>query len=141
MRLAFVFRTLAALAFIALVLVACFEPGAFAVVRDRASHSAVWLALGLIAAAFGAKLTLAVPAFGAKAHITAPLLLTLAAPYLLRATVLNATTLKSFGLRLRTSAAAFARPKTNPVVHNSDIPAALPARVATALAAAARARR
>src|ERR1700734_2989979 len=85
MRRASVFKTLALAAFIALALIACFEPHAFALIRLRASENALWLVLSLATAAVSAKLTLAVPAFGANAHVSTPLLLLLAAPYALRA--------------------------------------------------------
>ena len=136
MSRASVFKTFAFAAFVALGLIACFEPRAFALIRLRASENALLLVLSLATAAVGAKLTLAVPAFGANLHVSTPLMLTLAAPYLLRASLWKSGALSFvWRKRFRPGASKAAKP-----AYPAGVPAALPTRVAVALAAAARAR-
>jgi hypothetical protein len=140
MRRASVFGILALLAFIALALIDFLEPRAFALVRLRASENALFLVLSLATAAIGAKLTLAVPAFGTNLHVSTPLLLTLAAPYLLRSALWKSGAWKFVLRRRRRSAASAGEPKDAKPGYPPGVPAALPPRVAVALAAAARAR-
>jgi len=139
MSRASVFKTFAFAAFVALGLIACFEPRAFALIRLRASENALWLVLSLATAAVSAKLTLAVPAFGANAHVSTPLLLLLAAPYALRAALWKSGAL-NFASRKRFGSAAPSAPNAAKPGYPPGVPAALPPRVAVALAAAARAR-
>jgi hypothetical protein len=140
MRRASVFGILALVAFLALTLIAFFEPSAFALVRLRASENALCLLLSLATAAIGAKLTLAVPAFGTNLHVSTPLLLTLAAPYLLRSALWKSGAWKIVWRRWRRSAAPAGETKAAKPGYPPGVPAALPPRVAVALAAAARAR-
>ncbi len=135
MRRASVLKALALVVLIALALAAFFEPHAFALIRLRASENALLLVLSLITAAIGAKLTLAVPAFGENLHISMPLLLTFAAPYLLRASLWKSGAL-SLVLRNRRRSGASKPAKP---AHPPGVPA-VPTRIAVALAAAARAR-
>jgi hypothetical protein len=134
MRLAAPLRTLAALSFFAFASVAYADPALFRFVHQRAAEGAVWLTLSFLAAGCAARLTLPVSLFGWQGHVSAPLFLALAAPCFLRFMAWRAlaNTLAG-GLRPRPPTPAPARPAAGPY--------ALPARVAVALEAAARARR
>ena len=141
MRLALVVKIAAVVVLVAFVSTAFFDASAFAFLRDPPSQNPLWLLMSLLAAGCSAKLTVAVPEFGSNAHLSAPLFAALAAPYFLR--------FVAWDLGLRTFTARFrAQPPPAPAVTKASLrpyppgaPAALPARVAVALAAAARARK
>ncbi len=134
MRLASRLRPLIPIAFFGFAGLAYLDPGLFAVAHARAREGALWMTLSFLAAGCAAKMTLPLSLFGWQARISAPLFLLLATPYFLRFLIWREV---ARGL----SAWLFTAPPDPPPAPAKSTPYALPARVAVALQAAARARR
>jgi hypothetical protein len=130
MRRSAVLRIAAGLAFAAFALTARADPVLFPGAHPPAAHGLGWLVVAM-ASRFAAKLIAPVSLFGLKAQLGAPLFLAFVAPYFLRVRIWDAVASHLKGRRIESPA-----PKRPPAS-----PYALPARVAVALAAAARARK
>jgi hypothetical protein len=131
MRRAAELRIAAGLAFVAFALTAYALRNLLLGAPLQAAHGLGWLVIAAMASGWAAKLTAPVSLFGLKARLSAPLILAFVAPYCLRFKIWDAIASRLPGRR--PEAPAPKRPPASPY--------ALPARVAVALAAAARARK
>ena len=130
MRLAAVLKILAIFAFFAAVGVAGMGPTPQAAAHLRAPSGPLWFAWMLFALGCAATLKLTLALFGLRAKLSAPLFIALGAPIVLR--------LAFGGLISRIFRRA---PTTPPAPPRPAGPYAFPPRIATALIAAARARK
>ena len=137
MRSAVSLRTMVAVAFFAFAAVAYFDPALFAFAHARAQQGLIWLTLSFLATGCAAKFTVPLSLWGWRASLSTPLFLPLAAPYLLRFLIWRAVAERLNAWLFPSPSLAGPEPKA--VAHAT--PYALPARVSTALQAAARARR
>ena len=133
MRRLEILKAVVVLWFFGFALTAFLCPQLFLGGRPLATHGLASVAVAALASGCVAKLTAPISLFGAHARLTTPLVLAVALPYFLRLAYLDAAA-HGWLDRLRRQS-----PPAPPQAPAS--PYALPARVAVALAAAARARK